>query len=370
MRFLPALILMLYAGCSYTETFQHEHVAGPPAVKRRAEELKQTVVTPHLEFPLSKGKNVLWCATFQVAWNELSALAGGGIHMHDEDPAVAALNRKAVSRTDLDEKTYVAVTGIAGDGVLASAWEDLDQKFGGAASPDLLPSPGSLPEGWAVLYSYLFANLPFEWAFERFEHPLRFGEAGVECFGIRQYLEDQENELKAASQLQVYDCRGEHDFIVELKTRMEDHRLFLAKVPPLATMAETIRSVQQRVASSRPVPLREEMNFEVPVLDFDVIRDYTELTGKTLDVQNRRLSGQQIASAKQQIRFRLDERGAVLKSESMILACRDTNLVFNRPFLIMLQYVNGEMPYFALWIDNPELLTPFKGSLQALKDSR
>lgn len=359
MRFLPALFLLLYTGCSNTGTSRHEHTVGPPAVKRRAEELKQIVVTPHLDFPLARGTNVLWCAAFQVAWNELSALAGGDIHMLEEDPAVTALNRKAVSRTDLDEKTYVAVAGIAGDGVLASAREALEQKFGGAASPNLLPAPGSLPEGWTVLYGYLFANLPFEWAFERHERPLRFGKADVECFGIQQYSEEQENEVKAAGQLQIYDCRDEHDFIVELKTQMAEHRLFLAMVPPRATLAETIRSIQHRVASARPEPMQEGRDFMVPVLNFDITRDYTELTGKTLDVRNRRLSGQQIASAKQQIRFRLDERGAVVKSESFILACRDTNLVFNRPFLIMLQYVDGRMPYFALWIENPELLTPF-----------
>ena len=32
--------------------------------------LKATVVTPHLDQPIKTGENVLWCGTFQLAWNE------------------------------------------------------------------------------------------------------------------------------------------------------------------------------------------------------------------------------------------------------------------------------------------------------------
>ena len=32
--------------------------------------------------------------------------------------------------------------------------------------------------------------------------------------------------------------------------------------------------------------------------------------------------------------------------------------VFDKPFLIMLQRKDAEMPYFALWVDNTELLMP------------
>lgn len=360
MRYPVLLVLGLLAGCSGRAARQHDEIAGTPDLECSADSLTRTVVTSHLETPLGAGRNVLWCATFQLAWNELADLAGGEIRMADEDAAVAALNRRAVGRSDLDSRTYVALAGMVEDGVLTRAKDELRKTFGFAASPRLLPPPGSLPDGSFVAYSYLFADLPFAWSFERLAYPLQFGGTPVECFGIQQYLAQQENEAKAAGQLQVCDWRSNGDFIVSLMTQRKEHHLYLALVPPAPTLAQTIRAVQERIASGRREPLAECLDFRVPVLNFDVVREYGELTGRPLTVSTPRLNGQPIDIAKQQVRFRLDERGAVLKSEAIISrGLGMNNLVFDRPFLILLQYADARVPYFALWVDNAELLVPF-----------
>jgi hypothetical protein len=89
----------------------------------------------------------------------------------------------------------------------------------------------------------------------------------------------------------------------------------------------------------------------IPVIDFDVLRDYTELTGpdSILDV------------ALQQTRFKLTEKGAVLKSEAAIAtrAASFKNLIFDKPFLVLIQRADASQPYFALWVANAELLVPF-----------
>ena len=72
----------------------------------------------------------------------------------------------------------------------------------------------------------------------------------------------------------------------------------------------------------------------------------------------------QITSAVQNIRFQMDEKGVRLKSESHIsIGCSangppriDYFLIFDKPFLLLLQRTDAEMPYFALWVDNAELL--------------
>jgi hypothetical protein len=354
------LMLVLLTGCSGSRPPQHDEVAGTPAVSRRADELAHTVVTPHLDWPLGEGENVLWCATFQIAWNELSSLAGGDIHMVNEDAAVRILNWKAVTASDLDDTTYVAAAGIAGSGVVARIRTDLARKFSGAASPKLLPDEASLVPGTALAYAYLYVALPFQWAFKRHTGPLRFRDVPVESFGISEYLIRQESKARAASQVWVYDGPAPDEFVVELKTRMPKHRLLLACLPPRSSLGETVEAVQAWVASTQPRSLREGTWLAVPVLDFDVIRDYVELMGKPLDVPNRQLNGQFIGAARQDIRFRLDERGAVLKSEAELRTLGvGMNLSFNRPFLIMLQYDDTQVPYFALWIDNTELLVPF-----------
>jgi len=67
--------------------------------------------------------------------------------------------------------------------------------------------------------------------------------------------------------------------------------------------------------------------------------------------------------ALQNIRFRLDERGAILKSEAAMAAClpnEPRQFIFDKPFLILLERHDAAQPYFALWVDNPELLAPFQ----------
>lgn len=333
----------------------HAEIAGKAHLRAKAQDLKHTDVVSTLDTPFSKGRNMLWCATLQVAWNELCALAGEDIRMDREDPTVALLNRRKVKKEQLDPKTYYAKACSANDDALDKIRQDLSDTFKGSASPELLPSTGSLPPGSFIAYAYLFANLPFEWAFDRHDFPLKFNDTPVECFGIAQYIKSHEKERLAATQLLIYTTDPEQDVIIELKTRRSDHHLYLAMVQPRSTLGETATEVLGRVKELKPSSLHEMASLLLPVIDFDLTREYAELTDRPLRVG--KMDGLPIGRALQQIRFKLDERGAVLKSEAYFEAlCSCPDIIFNKPFLVLLQYKDNEMPYFAAWIDNPELL--------------
>ncbi len=331
----------------------HADIAGPAAVKANADQLGGTVVTPHLECEITPGKNVLWCATFQIAWNEACDLLGGPIQWTDAPEMVSVLNKRIVTRRDLDETSYVAVAGYVtqdSDDIRQTITHELDRKFKGTASPELLHLLDSVPAGMWAAYAYLFEELPFNWAFTRMHRGLEFAGRQVDNFGISQFLEEQKNERRAASQVLIYDYRDNDDFIIELKTRSKADRLVLAKIPPGRTLAETVATVQRRIQQSKPGSMQNCANLFIPVIDFDVLRSYDEVTG----------GGSPCAVALQQIRFKLNERGAVLKSEALIakgLARQD--LVFDKPFLVMIQRTDASQPYFALWVANAELLVPF-----------
>jgi len=335
-----------------------------PALVSRADELKHTVVMPHLDYPIKPGTNVLWCATMQVAWNELCAMAGEDIHMQNEDPMVGKLNKKTVSAADLNAGTYLATAGIVSKSATDTIRKELTKKFGDAASPQLLELiEGGGFDDMPFAYAYLIAELPFEWPFAHLKNPIRFEGTKVQCFGIDASW-DAENAEKVAEQVLVYDYQNTDDFIVELKTKLAGHRLFLAKVSAEPTLKETIETVQKRVAKSAPNSFRRHSRLDVPVLDFDIVREYTELTGRPLTVRDPRLAGLPLEIAAQEVRFRLDERGAILKSEGVIALSETPKepywLVFDKPFLVMIQCGEGNWPYFALWVDNPEVLVPFR----------
>lgn len=220
---------VLWAGCSRSKHTQEPNkptsraeIAGPAAVKANADQLPGTIVTPHMECEITPGKNVLWCATFQIAWNELYGRLGGPIRWNGAPTMVDILNKRAVMWRDLDKTSYVAAAGKmtgGSDDVRQKITQELDRKFKDAASPELLSLLNTVPPGVWVMYAYMFKELPFEWAFGRMPRRLSFGGREVENFGIWQFLKKQMNEAKSASQVLIYDYRDNDDFIVELKTR-------------------------------------------------------------------------------------------------------------------------------------------------------
>jgi len=102
----------------------------------------------------------------------------------------------------------------------------------------------------------------------------------------------------------------------------------------------------------------------VPVLNFELWKSYDELRDKIVTTPGP-LQGTPIGIAMQTIRFRFDERGAILKSEAAIAKAAEMmggprQLIFDKPFLILLERRDAKQPYFALWVDNAELLVPWK----------
>ena len=94
----------------------------------------------------------------------------------------------------------------------------------------------------------------------------------------------------------------------------------------------------------------------IPVIDFDVVRRYSELEGCAVTSVAEGVS-QRLDVAIQTIRFRLDERGASIYSEAIAAGgTPPPPLLFDKPFLIYLKRRSARNPYFAAWIANTELL--------------
>jgi hypothetical protein len=330
-----------------------------------AERLRATVVTPHLETPIDPGKSVLYCGTFPLAWNELCALIGEDVQLDPPGPEmVGVLNRKEFTKDQLDAESYVAVADFMRNDPHGRIRRELDRKFGGAATPRFMPPAELTPRPQDIVsYCYLFKNLEFKVPFERAEQPIRFGGAEVPGFGIsRDYKPDHE---KMYGQVRVLDYHGPDDFIVELVIKSEGDRLILAKIEPGQTLGAAVETVQERTARAEPSPAGRGDVLRVPRLNFDLTRRYRELEGRRLVSSNPGVADDLILlSAVQNTRFQLDEKGVRLRSESHTsFGCGASPpphvnrvMVFDKPFLILLQRAGASLPYFALWVDNPEIL--------------
>ncbi|MGD0252632.1 MAG: hypothetical protein ABSC01_08040 [Verrucomicrobiota bacterium] len=199
--------------------------------------------------------------------------------------------------------------------------------------------------------------------FEQLDQPLHFGNGEVSAFGlgIRKQAHEQ-----MAPQVLILDNSGPDDFVIELKTKSQGDRLILAKIQPKASLAETVADVKIRSSSTNSQTCIPEDELAVPKFNFDITREYSEVEGAKLIVQNPKVARDlQVTSALQDIRFQMDEKGVSLKSEShMAFGCAKLPtpshvMIFDKPFLIVLERVGATAPYFAMWVDNPELLVPW-----------
>jgi len=149
-----------------------------------------------------------------------------------------------------------------------------------------------------------------------------------------------------------------------LKTKDPADALVVARRAPGNALSQTVDAVMASLGGS-PIAFKPVDTLHVPLMNFDVTRNYRELVG--LAVTGSR-SGGTIAMAKQNIRLRLDEKGAILKSEAAISVTSaqpvqnaPKYMVCDGPFMVMLMRKDANRPYFAAWIESPELLIGHPG---------
>ncbi len=319
----------------------------------------QLVVSPAL--PLDPTKNVLWCGTFQLAWNELVRLVGEKPLFAPSSPAVDLLNRSAFNKADLDPSSYIALADFESNQVEAKIRAALEKTFGGAASPELIPPvpvhPG--PDDF-VAYAYLYKNLAFAEPFT--DGSMKFDGRPVKSFGFPSEPTDE-----LTRQVQIFDYRSPDDFVLSIQTRSTADQLILAKVAPGDTLEATVQAVLGRMTAHPLESASSSDSLAVPKLNFDLRRHFSELEGRVFQPGPlaKVKSNLVISDAEQLVRFQLNEKGAVLKSEAVIVmrmsvAMPRHSLVFDKPFLILLKQRDSPRPYFALWVGNPALLIPAK----------
>lgn len=316
----------------------------------------QTIITSHLYQKIVKGKNLVYCSTFQLAWNELiDKIIKEDIKLQNEPTMVGILNKKYASKADLSDNSYVATAGYGKQNIINKINEALTRKFGKNA-PKVNDRLG--PED-IIAYAYLYKNLVFNPAFENLKNPIKFNSAyDVKGFGIDK-VEDKHR--KIAEQITIPYYKNSDEFVVKLTPNCSNDEIFLAKVAPKATLFDTLNYVQSKNNSANPEYLETGDSLQIPKFDFKLEKSYDELVNKYL--LNKNFKDYYIAKAIQNIDFKLNEKGAILKSEAKIVvamgclpAQQHKYLILDKPFLIYLKEKQSNNPYLVIWVDNADLL--------------
>jgi hypothetical protein len=339
----------------------------PPSKPVSAEQLRQTDVLPHLEGPVTAGRNYVYCATFQLAWNQSrDKVFGEPIRLQGSPPMAEDLLRGGKLAEDiLPPGSYLVRAGLVKDGVVGKIREEMARRFPNAT----LHLPDRLEDHWAIAYAYLQRALKFREAFDRLKEPLVFrskhGPVKVACFGVRNLGVNSRRGGALAEQVTVLADAGDDDFVLRLNTISEDDEMILAKVKPKETLAATLAALRERIKrrdglhEDGPTGLMGGESLVVPIIDLNVQRKYSELEGRFLT--NPKWSALYQAIAEQGIRFRLDENGARLESTAFdgvtsLYRQKPAQYIFDKPFLLYLKRKSSDQPYLAIWIETPELM--------------
>jgi hypothetical protein len=330
---------------------------------QQAAELKGTDILPHCEGAIAAGRNYVYCGTFQLAWNDFwDHFVKGPIHLDGRPEMGEILNRRQFNSTDLARDCYLAMAGEVAQGIMAKIRDAMKRKFPQATLP--VEDPPRKTD--IVAFAYMAKNLQFAHKFDRLDQPLLFGgERGepVVVFGVKS-SGSAEIAALVRQQVTILDYENDNDFILQLSTKSARDELILAKIAPGKTLSATIDAVQKRLRTRGPQlraggqsRLKEDDEFAVPRIKLNVCRQYHELLHRGIEGWGDFT----ITVALQAIRFDLDETGVRLESKAIgggggAFLPKPRQLVFDKPFLLLLKQANSQRPYFSMWIENTEVL--------------
>lgn len=326
-----------------------------------SDKLEKTVIVPTLDTPMPEGKNVIWCASFQLAWNEFrDDVIGEPVKIPEAQQIADRLNASTIAGGVLDAGDYYAKAGYVKDGAFDEIEEQMRKRFPDIEVPQFDVED---PDLVAVMYAYLAANVKFTLPFYEQQDALRFNSEPVTSFGIGPDNKNVPHDL--LDQIEVLYYSGEpyepysasDEFIIDPCTSSK-YQIILAHIKPGATLAETLENLQAKIAEGEASPLYESEEFLAPNMHWRVTHRFKALEDKNLG--NEGHTGRWLEVLEQRIDFRLDRSGAELKSEARgemkESKSGERRFLLNRPFLIVMRKRGGQAPFFVMWVDNAELL--------------
>ncbi|MEZ7890941.1 MAG: serpin family protein [Candidatus Wallbacteria bacterium] len=364
-KFASVLSLLAVLGSHSIAYAQEAKIAEKLPIEKRgaveSDKLKTTDITADMSAKIEKGKNLVYCSTFQMAWSILcNDIMKGALELSGSPDTAKVLNGIIKLKSCVSDSAATCMTGYGKDKIVEKINKALKDKFGEEA-PVVQEKLGDLD---IIAYAYLYKNLMFNKEFESIEEPLFFSggtnEADVMTFGIKKVSAKNGTHEMLKKQVTILYDEANKGFILRLASKSINDEIIISTIPVNETLQKTYESIQDAIAKSKPFKLEANDKLQIPKIEFDILHYYRELMNKK--VMNKGFEGYTLTKALQGIKFKLNEKGAVLKSEAKIVLTRNhsgekgKNFIINGPFIIFLKEKSADRPYFMTYVDNAELL--------------
>ena len=343
------VLCILITGSVYAVKFIYEKIQ------------EKATIVPTLTSELSDN-NDIWVGTFQIAWNKfMDERVGGKVEfIEGNTKLVDELNKRLFTEDMISSEDYYIKIGETTEELKEEISRDINEKFGITNSPALNEINFNPINGYTI-YSMLYKKLNFLTPFDRiFDMNFNGSEEKVKYFGINNASSD---ELRKNVEVLFYN--NSIDFAVKLKTK-ENEEVILYSNNTNSSFTDLYKELSEKTEKYiGERNLLEDEELCIPYINIDTNIEYKELCNKYLKYQtNESLKGKPgwIAQAIQNVNFSLNEQGSNLISEATIRDEADSigkirrNFNYTGPFVIFLKEYKKEKPYFALKVDNIDVL--------------
>lgn len=300
--------------------------------------------------------NKVWCGTFNLVWNDfMNDVVKGNVEFRDGESELAnELNKQSFKVDQLSENSYFKIHGQAmGEDLKNKIQNGIKQKFN--EDSNLIDRIDWNDSNGYVLYAMLKKEFNFLEPFSTAMGSMTFNnsEPRIKCFGV-----DSSNNPIASKNVEVLFYNSEDDFAIKLKTKEGEEVILYKTTGENKSFEENYKEIKkQQINYSGKNTFEENDILRIPFIKVNDEINYDELCGR--EIKN---SNYYIKQALQTIDFELNNVGGSVKSEAVIDATqkawteKSRKMIFDSDFILYLKEESKEQPYFALKVDNTDIL--------------
>lgn len=317
----------------------------------------KTEITPAFTSRISEiDTNKVWVGTFNLVWNDfMNNIIKGPIEFEDGTSKLAEeLNCQSFTTEDLSENSYIKVSGYASDELKNRIESELKQKLN--KESDVLDRINWNNKNSYILYAMLKKEFNYLTPFVVIKSfTFKESEKEVKYFCIDEGMDD-----KAGKNVDVLFYNSENDFAVQLKTKENEEVILYKSTGEGKSFEENYNELIEKNNNYKGQKNWQNSDcLKVPFISIKDEINYDELCGRYIKGTN----GAYIKQAIQTIDFELNNKGGSIKSEGFLDGWLGISNIkvkrkfeFTSDFILFLKEKEKEKPYFALKIDNCNIL--------------
>ena len=286
----------------------------------------------------------------------MNDVIGGKIEFENEYSELAnELNKQSFTVENLSEEDYFKMHGVATFDLKNIIEKGISQKFN-EESKILEEVEWGNPDGY-VLYAMLRKKFNYLENFPTLQAKT-FGntEEKIKYFGI-----EPNTNQDASKNIEILFYNSKDDFSIKLKT-IEGEEIYLYRTSGENKSFEENyhEMLEKQLQYSGNKKWQKNDILRIPFIKINEEINYDELCGKYI-----KGTDWYIRQALQTIEFELNNYGGCVKSEALIEALKnsiskvDREFIFDDTFLLYLKEEHKEKPYFALKVDNTDILITY-----------